>query len=166
MDAGRTRHVAWRRARQTRPDARLPALDRLAATTRIGPDCQHLPGPPRCAGRRFGARPPRPLRTSTISSSATTRSTRRRTRFAMPRRTSRRSKSALFKKAVCKIEARDILSHTDSKILNARPPGIASGRDIFCETAKGEWPSRARGSVTSFANPAFTRCRIGQQDPA
>ena len=45
MDAGGTRHVARRRARQSRPHARLPALDRLAAGTRTGPDHQHLPGP-------------------------------------------------------------------------------------------------------------------------
>ena len=42
MDAGWTRHVA-RRPRQSGPDARLSALDRLAAGTRTGLDHKHLP---------------------------------------------------------------------------------------------------------------------------
>src|SRR5258706_5791352 len=62
MDAGWTRHVARRRARQNGSDARLPALDRLAAGARIRPDCKYLSGPWRCAGRRSGARPPWQLR--------------------------------------------------------------------------------------------------------
>ena len=36
---------AGRGARQSRPDARLPALDRVAAGTGIGSDHKHLPGP-------------------------------------------------------------------------------------------------------------------------
>jgi hypothetical protein len=46
---GWTRHMARRRARQSRPDARLPALDRLAAGTRIGLDDKHLSALWRCA---------------------------------------------------------------------------------------------------------------------
>jgi len=42
MQAGR-RHVARRRPRQSGPDARLSALDRLAAGTRTGLDHKHLP---------------------------------------------------------------------------------------------------------------------------
>src|SRR3982074_3231234 len=42
VDAGWTRHVARRRARQSRPDARLPALDRFPAGTRIRSDHQTL----------------------------------------------------------------------------------------------------------------------------
>src|ERR1700720_3445164 len=43
------------------------------------------------------------LSTGTISSPVTIRSTRRRTRFAMAKRTSRRSGSGSFKKAVCEL---------------------------------------------------------------
>ena len=45
VDAGWPRHVARRRSRQSRPDARLPAVDRPAAGTRIGADLKHLSGP-------------------------------------------------------------------------------------------------------------------------
>ena len=46
---GWTRHMARRRARQSRPDARLAALDRLAAGTRIRLDDKHLSALWRCA---------------------------------------------------------------------------------------------------------------------
>src|SRR5713101_3543354 len=36
MDAGRRRRLGWRRRRRARTDARLPALDRLAARAGVG----------------------------------------------------------------------------------------------------------------------------------
>src|SRR5882757_6509520 len=58
MDASRRRRLAWRRPRGTGPDARLPAVDCLAARPRTRNIGERLSGTGRDSPRWAGARPP------------------------------------------------------------------------------------------------------------
>src|SRR5579862_202763 len=62
MDAGRRRSLAWRRGRRTGADARLPALDCLAARVGTRTIGERLSGAGGYSPRWAGARPPRQLR--------------------------------------------------------------------------------------------------------
>src|SRR5437879_306737 len=62
MDAGRWRRLAWRRHRRGGTDARLPALDRLAARARARAIGERLSGTRSYSQRWAGACPARQLR--------------------------------------------------------------------------------------------------------
>jgi hypothetical protein len=78
--------------------------------------------PPRLA--RFSARR---LRTSTILSWGSTLSIRRRTRFAMPRRTFRRSGLVSFKEAVCKHPPRSGLASAHLRVASLHRNDSSAG---------------------------------------
>ncbi len=71
----------------------------------------------------------RPFHTSTISSSATTRSTRRPRRCATARRTFRRSERASFKKAVCRLTVRPGLGIRPGRLTANDSSGL--GQSVF-----------------------------------